>query len=34
MTDKEQAIIKALVIDWVYPLNHNPTTSYEKDEVK
>ena len=30
----EQEVIKAIAIDWVCPLNHNPTTTYEKDEVK
>ena len=26
--------IESIAIDWVCPLNHNPTTSYEIGEVK
>jgi len=30
----EQGLIENIAIDWVCPLNHNPTTSYERGEVK
>ena len=32
--DREFPQLDALVIDWVCPNNHNPTTPYEKGEVK
>ena len=29
----ERDIIRAIAVDWVCPINHNPTTSYEIGEV-
>jgi len=30
----ERGLIENIAIDWVCPLNHNPTTSYEIGEVR
>ena len=32
--DRELPKLDLLAIDWVCPLNHNPTTPYEKGEVE
>ena len=30
---EKRELIKSIAIDWVCPLNHNPTTPYEIGEV-